>query len=696
MAFINPFFLYLLPLAGIPILIHLIGRRRYHKQEFSTLRFLKQLEVDLIRKLKIRQVFLLILRVLLIIIIILVFARPHRSTQSPGIYVAKGQTLYLIIDNSLSMQGQIRGTTILENGKVNIGTAADQIDFPVYLKLIETTVPWQIQDFGLINDPVELKNICGNVWQTNQGGNIDQAFKRIFRDMQAENELSPAIWVLSDFQVTDWQKNVYADHPVDQLLDNTDSRLIAFPVRATIDNIALSSISVPAQIFQTDQSVLVRGFLRNWTSEKRDVSVTLQLDDQKLGQALLTIQPSAEGSVQFEFIPSSPGNHKAYLNIPDDDLLMDNQRYFSVDIPGKIRVLIIARNPQDGEYIRHSIGMGELSVIETKLTSPVLFATEDLSGFDLMIFSNIDQLPGNITSKIHLFCETNRSILLFPGRDCDPDNFNRLWSQEFGFPKWRTTQRAEEGQYLKIGQLKMEHPLFKQMLRDHESFDYSPEFYVVPGFSIGKNHQVLATFEDHTPLIIESGIHESTGILMAAAPVPGWSNLHFTGFFPAIMNRLVFYLSQQGYRERQYITGDSLWINPAATNISENISIQTPGNRMFKLAVKNQESILFDETDKPGFYDVYSNGELVKRYVVNVPESESSAEFLTEQNFREMIARHPGQMDVFFIDKDNHLNPLKQSREFSDWLIIFALIIALSESYLGRTNRKIRNRISHA
>ena len=120
MSFINPFFLYLLPLAAIPVVIHLIGRQRYNRQEFSTLRFLKQLEIDLIRKLKIRQVLLLILRILLILLLILVFARPYRTTRSPGIFVAKGETLYLVVDNSLSMQVQTKGKTLLDNAKSSV------------------------------------------------------------------------------------------------------------------------------------------------------------------------------------------------------------------------------------------------------------------------------------------------------------------------------------------------------------------------------------------------------------------------------------------------------------------------------------------------------------------------------------------------------------------------------------------------
>ena len=691
MSFINSFFLYLLPLVAVPIVIHLIGRQRYYKQEFSTLRFLKQLEIELIRKLKIRQILLLVLRILLILLLILVFARPYRTTRSPGIVVGKGETLYLIVDNSLSMQARMKGKSRLEIAKSSVLSAAEQIDYPVYIKLIESTHPQKIKDIGLVTDPSLIEDILTNVDAANGNGSINRAIVAVQTDLKLQRELNPAIWILSDFQKPDFQRNP----SVDEFFKTTDSRVILFPVSSNSENVAISSLSVPGQLFRQNQAVQVRGFLSNWNSEAVEAPVSLFLGDQKLGQALLTVPPFKEAYVRFEFIPSSPGFHQARLKIADDNLLMDNQRYFPLNIPYQIRVLIVSRHPEDSRYIKRALGADEASVVIVKMTSTSLFSTEDLAQYDLLVFSNVDELADNAQTKLNFYLEMNRGLLLFPGKDCSPEKFNALWAGTHGFPKWRTTRTTEPGQYLKSGNIDANHPVFSRLLREKDSFEYSPEYYTIPGFSISKNHRVLATYEDNTPLIMEATLDAGRGILLASAPVAGWSNLQLTGFFPAIMNRLVFYLAQQGMPELDIVCGDTLIISPSKLNIRTDLSVHTPDNRRIKLALGIDDPILFNDTEIPGFYELYSEGRKIKQYAVNVPESEASASFLSMPDFEELLNDYPGKMDVFLIGEEKDINRLEHSREFSDWLIAMVLIVALLESYIGRINRKIRRKLKH-
>ena len=691
MSFINPFFLYLLPLVAVPIVIHLIGRQRYYKQEFSTLRFLKQLEIDLIRKLKIRQVLLLVLRILLILLLILVFARPYRTTRSPGIVVGKGETLYLVVDNSLSMQARKKGTSLLEIAKSSVFPAAEQIDYPVYVKLIESTHPQNIKDIGLVTDPIGIEEILTNVDASNRSGSINRAITAIQTDLKSKRELNPAIWVLSDYQTSDFQRNP----SIDEFFRTSDSRVILFPVSGNSENVSILSLSIPGQLFRQNQTVQVRGFLSNWNSKPVETPVSLFLEDQKLGQALLTVPPLEEANVRFEFLPPVSGFHQARLKISDDDLLMDNQRFFPLNIPDRIRVLIVSRNPEDSRYIKQALVADESSVITVKMTSTGLFSTEDLAQYDLLVFSNVDELPDNAQTKLNFYLEMHRGLLLFPGKDCTPEKFNSLWANTYGFPKWRTTRTAEPGQYLKSGNIDATHLVFSRLLRDKDAFEYSPEFYTIPGFSIGKNHRILANYEDNTPFIIEATLAAGRGILVASAPVAGWSNLQMTGFFPAIMNRLVFYLSQQGMSELDIACGDTLIISPSRQNIRTDLSIHTPDKRRIKLALGTDDPILFDDTDIPGFYELYSEGRKINQYAINVPESEASAKFLSILEFEKLLSDYPGKMAVFFIGGENDLNRLEHHREYSDWLIIMVLLIALMESYIGRINRKIRGKLQH-
>ena len=76
MTFLNSVMLFALLAASIPIIIHLITRRKAKTILFSSLRFLKILENEQIKRLKIKQILLLIIRILIILFIILAFARP--------------------------------------------------------------------------------------------------------------------------------------------------------------------------------------------------------------------------------------------------------------------------------------------------------------------------------------------------------------------------------------------------------------------------------------------------------------------------------------------------------------------------------------------------------------------------------------------------------------------------------------------
>ena len=76
MSFLTPFFLWLLPLMAIPLIIHLLNRRNLVTIDFSTLRFLKLLEKESIRKLQILQILLLILRTIIILFVVFMITRP--------------------------------------------------------------------------------------------------------------------------------------------------------------------------------------------------------------------------------------------------------------------------------------------------------------------------------------------------------------------------------------------------------------------------------------------------------------------------------------------------------------------------------------------------------------------------------------------------------------------------------------------
>ena len=84
MTFLNPLALIGLVAAGIPVLLHLLNLRKVRVIEFSTLSFLKELQPTTLRRLRIRQILLLILRTLLIILLVVWLGRSLSEGSVPN------------------------------------------------------------------------------------------------------------------------------------------------------------------------------------------------------------------------------------------------------------------------------------------------------------------------------------------------------------------------------------------------------------------------------------------------------------------------------------------------------------------------------------------------------------------------------------------------------------------------------------
>ena len=106
MGFLSPIFLWLIPLALLPLVIHLLNKRNITTIQFSTLRFLRLIEKESINKINLLQMILLLLRILLIILIVLMISRPILNTFFLSTTSSTQQII--IMDDSLSMSNKER------------------------------------------------------------------------------------------------------------------------------------------------------------------------------------------------------------------------------------------------------------------------------------------------------------------------------------------------------------------------------------------------------------------------------------------------------------------------------------------------------------------------------------------------------------------------------------------------------------
>ena len=104
MGFLSSIYLWLLPLSTLPLLIHLFYNRKFKTVYFSSIKFLKILKIDTIKKVRIIEILLLIIRTLIILFIILMLSKPVIKSKSFSSLSSNNPIQCVIaLDDSFSM-----------------------------------------------------------------------------------------------------------------------------------------------------------------------------------------------------------------------------------------------------------------------------------------------------------------------------------------------------------------------------------------------------------------------------------------------------------------------------------------------------------------------------------------------------------------------------------------------------------------
>ena len=114
MRYQNPQLLYFLFAIAIPILIHLFNFRKHKTIYFSSIRFLKEIKEDKRKRSNLKNLLILLSRILAIFFLVMAFAKPfiplnkeHKPTEN----------IFIYIDNSFSMDAENQNGNLLAQAK---------------------------------------------------------------------------------------------------------------------------------------------------------------------------------------------------------------------------------------------------------------------------------------------------------------------------------------------------------------------------------------------------------------------------------------------------------------------------------------------------------------------------------------------------------------------------------------------------
>src|SRR5678815_4858626 len=130
MGFLNIAFLFGLVAAAVPIVIHLLNRRRVKKIKFSSLEFLEEVNKQRMRRMNLTRILILLLRTLAVIMIVFASSRP--TLRSGSLFAGSvPKNVVICLDNSYSMGvSQETGTAFDAAKKISKAVSYTHLTLP--------------------------------------------------------------------------------------------------------------------------------------------------------------------------------------------------------------------------------------------------------------------------------------------------------------------------------------------------------------------------------------------------------------------------------------------------------------------------------------------------------------------------------------------------------------------------------------
>ncbi|MEO8633929.1 MAG: VWA domain-containing protein [Gemmatimonadales bacterium] len=328
MGFLQPWVLLGLPLAGLPLLLHLIQRRDPPTVEFPAVRYLVQVTQEHQRRLRLRHLLLLLVRTALILALVLASAGPSAALRQAASHAPSA--LVVILDNSPSSGAIVDGTPRLEELRL----AARRI----LARATPADALWLVGSDGLARrgSSAELTRAVDSLETVSRRLDLGQAVQ-LAAGVVATDQRPGAIVLLSDLQAT--ALSPAAIHT---------PLLVAHPASAPPHNLGVTQLRPSAAPWTPSGGEVTVGVEGD---SGAPAPVTVTLADRPGRQALIL----AGAASSFSLDGTVPGWWTVRAAKAPDELRIDDDRV------GLIRVAPVARvawNPADS-YLDAALGVLE-------------------------------------------------------------------------------------------------------------------------------------------------------------------------------------------------------------------------------------------------------------------------------------------------------------------------------------------------
>jgi hypothetical protein len=524
MGFVQASLLAALAAVILPVLAHLLFRRRSRPVDLGTLRFLKVALRQDTRRRWLKRWLLLALRVGCVVLVVLLFARPFWAEFAGG-----GDTglSVLLIDRSASMARLRDGKRLIDHA---VGKLPEVVaGIPARSRVEVAWFDVKAEPLGSPEDGrvslASLEAPATLVGGTDFAAALSWAAARC---AAARGSGPLAVHVLTDLQRTGFGRVEEFAFPKDVAVHVWD----VGPAGSA--NVAVTGVRPVSLMVRADQPTTVQATVLNARTEpleQRPVRLRLARKDRVISiSAVASAAAGASTTVTFETPPLAAGLWQGTVSIAaDDELPLDNARYVAIYAAARPRVLLL-----DGAA-RDVAALGEAYFLETALrlappgeTVPdapfrlIVYPygadarLPELGQLDVLVAANVAGFPAADAARVKAFLARGGSAVVFGGSNLTPASGSSYAAAGLSAGEVTGTHAARDVPF-RIAEFAGDHlmlaPFADPQHGDLHRLTFSGCTRIVPG----DGTRVLARFRDGTPLLLERQSGPSRVVWCAAS-----------------------------------------------------------------------------------------------------------------------------------------------------------------------------------
>lgn len=628
MQFEHPELLYALSLLIIPILVHLFKLRRFQKEDFTNVKFLKRVVQQTRKSSQLKKFLVLFSRLSLLGFLILAFAKPYFPAESE----TSNKNLIIYLDNSYSMQLKNQGDELLEIARNEI---LENLDASSVYSLI-TNDAVHPQKSG-----EELKDILQKINYTSRQLDLNSV---LLKTQQLRKIDSSDLLLISDFQ-----KAFFSQKEIDVPKNIITSIKLTPENTRNIQIDSLYLVNPKAGIH--DIEVLLSG-----NSQKDGLVISLYDGAQILSRKTIDANNS-----DMETIFSIPSQNisNGRVVIDDEGLKYDNIIYFSISEQTPINVLAISEG--DSNFLQRLYTEPEFNL---KISEANEVEYTDIQQASLIVLNELSELSAANLNNIKQRRNEESSVLFIPNSK-NRNEFIRFSGKfQLGFkPEWI------EGEKL-ITTINFGHPLLENVFQKKiQNFEYPR----VSGYFSNISGNSILSFQNNDPFLIS----KSNTYIFTAPLNEQISNFQNSPLIVPVLYQIG--LLSLPPAQLYYQTSEVEELSIPAKIEQDRVLHLTTDNLDFipqqqRFADRVSISVGSEELDA-GNYEIKSQDKTLANLSFNEPRKESELEYLDPGIFS--FQNHESIAEYF-----SEVKAGNESSSLWKWFIIFAIIFLAIEMLL--------------